>query len=82
MDPPTEDKPVNDEQQQEDVPEDMTEEIITEPVIDKPPFVAPKRKHKENLHAYRARTEYFRKLYDGERVSEYSMRRYGTNPDK
>lgn len=83
MDPPTEDKPVNDDQQPEDVPEDITEETsFIEPVIDKPPFVPPKRNHKENLHAYNARVEYFRKLYYGERVSGYSMRRYGTNPDK
>ena len=82
MEPPIEDKPVNDEQQQEDVPEDTTEEIISEPVIDKPPFVAPEKKKGEHKTAYKARVEYFRKLYDGEGVSEYSMRRYGTNPDK
>ena len=82
MEPITEDVLINDEQQQEDVPEDITEEIISEPVIDKPPFVPPEKKKGEHKTAYKARVEYFRKLYEGEEVSEYSMRRYGKNPDK
>ena len=91
MEPPTEDKPVNDDEQPEDIPEDITEEpqfielpeeIISDPVVDKPPFIPPKRKHKENLHLYRARTEYFRKLYYGKTVSDYSIQRYGKDPNK
>ena len=92
MQPSTEDKLVNDDQQPEIIEDDLTEEqpqfieppeeIISDPIVDKPQFVPPKRKHKENLHAYKARTEYFRKLYYGEGVSEYSMRRYGKDPNK
>ena len=91
MVPPTEDKPVNDDQQPEVIPEDITdepqfieppEEIISDPVVDKPPFVPPERKHKENLHLYNARTEYFRKLYYGKAVSDYSIQRYGKDPNK
>ena len=83
MQPPAEDIPINDEQQQEDVPEDITEETsFIEPVVDKPPFVPPEKKKGEHKTAYKARVEYFRKLYEGEEVSGYSMKRYGTNPDK
>ena len=78
MEPITEDVLINDEQQQEDVPE----EIISEPVVDKPPFVPPEKKKGEHKTAYKARVEYFRKLYEGEEVSEYSMRRYGKNSNK
>jgi hypothetical protein len=63
-------------------PEDITEEIISEPVVDKPPFVPPEKNKGEHKTAYKARVEYFRKLYEGEEVSEYSMRRYGKNSNK
>jgi hypothetical protein len=57
------------------------EEILNDQVIDKPPFVPPERKIRENGNSYKARVEYFRKLYYGEPVTEYSIRRYGKNPE-
>ena len=59
-----------------------TNQRLVEPVIDKPPFVPPEKKKGEHKTAYKARVEYFRKLYEGEEVSEYSMRRYGKNSNK
>jgi hypothetical protein len=90
MEPITEDKLNNDDQQPEDIPEDTKEDTkedtpFIEPqeeiISDKPPFVPPPQKRKEHGAAYKARVEHFRKLYYGEPVSEYSIRRYGKNPE-
>ena len=84
-----EEKQVN-EDPPEDIKESITEEtqfiepqeeILNDQVIDKPPFVQPERKNRENGNSYKARVEYFRKLYYGEPVTEYSIRRYGKNPE-
>jgi hypothetical protein len=90
MEPITEDKLNNDDQQPEDIPEDTIDDTkedtpFIEPqeeiISDKPPFVPPPRKQGEHGAAYKARVEHFRKLYYGEPVSEYSIRRYGKNPE-
>jgi len=84
-----EEKQVN-EDPPEDIKESITEEtqfiepqeeISNDQVIDKPPFVPPVRQTRENGNTYNARVEYFRKLYYGEPVTEYSIRRYGKNPE-
>ena len=74
----------------EDIKESITEEtpfiepqeeILNDQVIDKPPFIPPERRTRENGNTYNARVEHFRKLYYGEPVTEYSIRRYGKNPE-
>ena len=79
-----EEKQIN-ENPPEDIKESITEkvpfiepqkEILNDQVIDKPPFAPPERKTKENGNSYKARVEYFRKLYYGEPVTDNSIRRY------
>jgi hypothetical protein len=65
-------------------------EIISDPVVeDKPkikkkkkPFKPPPRIAGEHGNAYNPRVEHFRKVYDGEYVTEWAHKRYGTKPNK
>ena len=81
-----EEKQVNEDPPEANITEETPfiepqEEILNDSVIDKPPFVPPVRQTRENGNTYKARIEYFRKLYYGEPVTEYSIRRYGKNPE-
>ena len=66
-------------------------EIISDPVVEEPPKIKKKKKKPfkpppkiagEHGNAYNARIEHFRKVYDGEEVTEWAIKRYGTNPNK
>ena len=65
-------------------------EIISDPVVEDKPkikkkkksFKPPQRIAGEHGNAYNARVEHFRKVYDGEEVTEWAIKRYGKIPNK
>ena len=65
-------------------------EIISDPVVEDKPkikkkkksFKPPQRIAGEHGNAYNARVEHFRKIYDGDEVTEWAIKRYGKIPNK
>jgi hypothetical protein len=65
-------------------------EIISDPVVEDKPkikkkkksFKPPQRIAGEHGNAYNARVEHFRKVHDGEEVTEWAIKRYGKIPNK
>ena len=74
------------ENQQPPFIEEEEDEIIDEPPKikkkKKKPFKPPPKDMREHGNAYNARVEHFRKIYNGEEVTEWAIRRYRKNPDK
>jgi hypothetical protein len=65
--------------------EEEKDEIINEPPKikkKKKTFKPPPKIAGEHGNAYNARVEHFRKVYDGEEVTEWAIKRYGKIPNK